>query len=219
MPCHPACTVRASRWEISRCHPASNTFLVRRRDHVGVIVSAIEAKAGGESLARIASRLGHHVDTVRGWLRAFCPQRRGDPELVHEMGVQARPTRRSDRARAKHPCGRAISERCSGARLSAPLRSTARPISRLGAVSRNRTLQHEHPLSGVPHSLAQWPPRKSHKEDARRRAVGLFRYSLVREVADPRLSKAEQGAIVRTLAGAEHNGPDSTYVRYRANPH
>ena len=71
MPCHPACTVRASRWEISRCHPASNTFLVRRRDHVEVIVSAIEAKAGGESRARIASRLGRHVDTVRGWLRAF----------------------------------------------------------------------------------------------------------------------------------------------------
>ncbi|MHB1846590.1 MAG: hypothetical protein ACYCWW_17355 [Deltaproteobacteria bacterium] len=45
--------------------------LIRRRDHVEVIVSAIEAKAAGESLAGIASRLGRIKDTVRGWLRAF----------------------------------------------------------------------------------------------------------------------------------------------------
>ena len=45
--------------------------LIRRRDHVEVIVAAIEAKAAGESRAAIAVRLGRHGDTVRGWLRAF----------------------------------------------------------------------------------------------------------------------------------------------------
>jgi len=48
-----------------------DSSLLRRRDHVEVIFSAIEAKAKGESRADIAKRLGRHVDTVRGWLRAF----------------------------------------------------------------------------------------------------------------------------------------------------
>ena len=50
-------------------------------------------------------------------------------------------------------------------------------------------------------------------EDPRRRDVGLFRYSLAREPADPRLSKAERGALVRELADAEHTGPDGSRVR------
>ena len=48
-----------------------DSSLIRRRDHVEVIVSAIGAKAAGESRAAIAVRLGCHGDTVRGWLRAF----------------------------------------------------------------------------------------------------------------------------------------------------
>ena len=49
----------------------ADSCLIRRRDHVEVIVAGIEAKAGGESRAAIAVRLGRHSDTVRGWLRAF----------------------------------------------------------------------------------------------------------------------------------------------------
>ena len=37
----------------------------------------------------------------------------------------------------------------------------------------------------------------------RRRDVALFRYSLIREAADPALSKAERGALVRALADAD----------------
>lgn len=47
----------------------------------------------------------------------------------------------------------------------------------------------------------------------RYRDVGLFRYSLVREPADPALSAAERGALVRALAAAEHVGPDGRGVR------
>jgi len=47
----------------------------------------------------------------------------------------------------------------------------------------------------------------------RYRDVGLFRYSLVREPADPKLSKAERGALVRALAAASHVGPDGREVR------
>jgi hypothetical protein len=48
-----------------------DTTLIRRRDHVEVIVAAIEARAAGESRAAVASRLGVDEGTVRGWLRAF----------------------------------------------------------------------------------------------------------------------------------------------------
>ena len=45
--------------------------LLRRRDEVSVIGAAIEAKVAGEGYRRIASRLGVHADTVRGWLCRF----------------------------------------------------------------------------------------------------------------------------------------------------
>jgi len=46
-----------------------------------------------------------------------------------------------------------------------------------------------------------------------RREVGLFRYALVRDAADPALSKAERGRLVRALCGREHVGPDGRLVR------
>jgi putative transposase len=45
-------------------------------------------------------------------------------------------------------------------------------------------------------------------QEDRRRDVGLFRYSLIRQAADPAISKAERGAMVRALAQLEHIGPD-----------
>ena len=50
-------------------------------------------------------------------------------------------------------------------------------------------------------------------EDPKRRDVGLFRYSIAREPADPRLSKAERGELVRVLAAEEHTAADGSYVR------
>jgi putative transposase len=47
----------------------------------------------------------------------------------------------------------------------------------------------------------------------RDRDIGLFRYSLIREPADPTLSKAERGALVRALAAMEHVAPDGRRIR------
>jgi putative transposase len=47
----------------------------------------------------------------------------------------------------------------------------------------------------------------------RARAVGLFRYTLVRQAADPGLSARARGRLVRELAAGEHAGPDGTPVR------
>jgi len=47
----------------------------------------------------------------------------------------------------------------------------------------------------------------------RYRDVGLFRYSLIREAADPALSKAERGGLVRALASMEHLTPDGRRIR------
>lgn len=50
-------------------------------------------------------------------------------------------------------------------------------------------------------------------EDDHRRDVALFRYSLIREAADPELSPGERGALVRRLATRDHVGPDGRRVR------
>ncbi len=46
-----------------------------------------------------------------------------------------------------------------------------------------------------------------------RRDVALFRYTLIREPADPVLTKAERGRIVRELAGRDHTGAAGQRVR------
>ena len=49
-------------------------------------------------------------------------------------------------------------------------------------------------------------------EDNHRRDISLFRYSLIREAADPELSPTERGALVRRLAAREHVGPTGQRV-------
>ncbi|MGH9030288.1 MAG: DDE-type integrase/transposase/recombinase [Acidimicrobiales bacterium] len=50
-------------------------------------------------------------------------------------------------------------------------------------------------------------------EHGRASDKALFRYALIREAADPSLSHAERGALVRSLAEKEHFGPDGRSVR------
>ncbi len=57
----------------------------------------------------------------------------------------------------------------------------------------------------------------SHDEERvraeRARAIGLFRYSLIRGAADRRLSTKQRGRLVRALAEREHEGPFGQPVR------
>jgi putative transposase len=57
----------------------------------------------------------------------------------------------------------------------------------------------------------------SHDEEQvraeRARTVGLFRYSLVREAADAKLTTRQRGRLVRALAEREHEGPFGKPVR------
>jgi putative transposase len=50
-------------------------------------------------------------------------------------------------------------------------------------------------------------------DEDRRREIGLFRYALIRDAADPGLSKAQRGRLVRALAERDHVGPDGRLVR------
>lgn len=52
--------------------------------------------------------------------------------------------------------------------------------------------------------------------DPRRQAVALFRYSLIRELADPELSAGERGVLVRGLASVDHAGPEGRRVEVSA---
>src|SRR5919109_30419 len=52
----------------------------------------------------------------------------------------------------------------------------------------------------------------------RRREIGLFRYALIRDAADPALSRAERGRLVRALAEREHVGPDGRLVQVARGP-
>ena len=47
----------------------------------------------------------------------------------------------------------------------------------------------------------------------RRRDIALFRYALIREAADPKVSPRVRGELVRALASREHLGPDGEPVR------
>src|SRR5215813_3612812 len=47
----------------------------------------------------------------------------------------------------------------------------------------------------------------------RARAIGLFRYMLIREAADPALTSRQRGRMVRQIAGREHTDPAGRPVR------
>jgi putative transposase len=55
--------------------------------------------------------------------------------------------------------------------------------------------------------------RSAREQEEWRREVALFRYTLVREPADPGLSSAERGRLVRELVAREHTGPDGRPIR------
>jgi Helix-turn-helix domain len=52
--------------------------------------------------------------------------------------------------------------------------------------------------------------------DGHRQSVGLFRYSLIRPLADPELGAGQRGALVRALVSVDHVGPDGRRVEVSA---
>ncbi|TVP63852.1 MAG: transposase [Nitriliruptor sp.] len=48
-------------------------------------------------------------------------------------------------------------------------------------------------------------------EDPQRREIALFRYGLIREAADPELTPAERGRLVRQVAAREHRRPNGEW--------
>jgi putative transposase len=50
-------------------------------------------------------------------------------------------------------------------------------------------------------------PKKQPSRAARAREVALYRYALIRPLADPALSPAERGRLVRQLVAQVHLGP------------
>lgn len=66
-------------------------------------------------------------------------------------------------------------------------------------------------------SGACWVNAAEDEENVRReqaRAVGMFRYGLIRDAADAGLSPRERGRMVRALAAKEHIDPTGRAVRY-----
>lgn len=61
--------------------------------------------------------------------------------------------------------------------------------------------------------MAAGPHNEDQVRAERARAIGLFRYALIREAADPGLSTKQRGRLVRALAGQEHTGPFGDAVR------
>jgi putative transposase len=61
--------------------------------------------------------------------------------------------------------------------------------------------------------MASGHDREDQVRAERARAVGLFRYSLIREAADRQLSTRQRGRLVRALAAREHLGPFGAPVR------
>jgi putative transposase len=47
----------------------------------------------------------------------------------------------------------------------------------------------------------------------RARKIGLFRYMLIREAADPTLTGRQRGKLVRALAAMTHTDPDGRSIR------
>src|SRR6266540_5995204 len=94
-----------------------------------------------------------------------------------------------------------------------PSRSTrAGPGRRLGSRPASRSCVHSLEREGD-RVMATGQDREDEVRAERARAVGLFRYSLIREAADPTLSTKQRGRLVRALASREHVGPFGDPVR------
>ena len=211
--------------------------LLRRADGVAVIWAALAGKAAGLGYRPIAAGLGRPASTVRDWLARFAGRAGAVRELftVWLCALDADPPplasrglgggRRGGRGHRGCSCG----GRALGGAAGQPVAGRAGQLGERGAaavaVVGAGVDQHQSGLGGGlegrqgcwskinPPLPLFWrlPMTAAGDEEARRagraRAVALFRYSLIREAADPGLSTRQRGRLVRELAAREHAGP------------
>ena len=165
--------------------------------------------------------MGVPVSTVRGWLRRFAANaeavRVWFTVLAHDLDPMLAPVAPTGTAFGDAVEAIGVAARAAALRL-APVDAVA---VRVGGQRRPAALQHELALGG--RRLSGQGPGASSLEvpggpmDDRHRDVALFRYSLIREAADPALTKAERGRLVRALAARDHAGPGGERVRVARN--
>jgi hypothetical protein len=186
------------------------TMLARRGDWAVLIGGRWSSRPRGWGQRPIAAAVGVARSTVRGWLSRFAvvaEQVRAhlvrwalwlDAGLVRLEPSGSRSvtrSRRSSRPAARPPpgSGSAAAGRSRRRRPAGGCCATrARPSRDRGWAERSRLdIDQEHTM-----------------EDPRRRDIALFRYGLIREAADPELTPAERGRLVRDLAaeGAPRSG-------------
>src|SRR5437879_3396416 len=136
------------------------------------------------------------------------------------MGARPRPDAGAARPGRLGAGRRARSDRGGRSRRQPAPRGPPGVVLGGGAVGRDASFQHQLPLAGA--LAARQPPaspRIGASEEGgapladRATEVALFRYSLIRQAADPALSKAQRGRVVRALAAEMHAGPGGDPVR------
>ena len=221
--------------------------LLRRADTAAVIVSALAAKARcGFGFRRIAADLGRPGETVRGWLRRFAERaeavrsmftvwlRAVDPDPVMPEaagGVFADAVTvigcGRDRDRAPVRAAHGVAGRDGGggvgwAVVGAGLAGSA------GATRVDPAADADQAVNPVRCRVFQGQQRRrpvavgddeAKVRAERARAIGLFRYQLIREAADPAHSTKERGKMVRELASREHIDPFGRRVRISTADH
>jgi len=216
--------------------------LSRRADEGAVIGSALQAAAAGAGHRTIAARLGRPASTVRGWLRRFAARAEDVRAFFTVLLARTSPDPVMPAGAGRPGGGRGVGDRGrrgSGGAALAPARHGAgvgggvggqrRAADRAGLAGRGPL--HEltrYPLPGrremVCRSLtpmtgggARMGMSKAEEEEQARleraRAIGLFRYMLIREAADPALSSRQRGKMVRAIAAREHADPSGRPVR------
>ena len=198
--------------------------LGRRVDTVAVIGRALGTAAAGVGHRVVAGRVARPVSTVRGWLRRFrlVAARVAVHFTVWAHALGPEPGGGGPGRFGPGRCGGG--DRGGGSGGVAAAGATTGVVVGVGPVGRGVVVQHQHALAGAlsgGHPASGSRPAGGREPLRRRRLRWViepprWRCSatrLIREAADPAISKAQRGRLVRDLAAGVHTGPDGVEVR------
>src|SRR6266536_180390 len=200
----------------AKCRPCGVTHallpsfaLLRRLDAVEVVGAALERAAGGAGLRVVAAGLGVPHTTVRDWWRRFRVRApvlvAGLCALVVELGGLVAAVD----AVGEHACLGALGALAVGVRRGVAERHHEPALGRAGRAGLDAARAPTPALKEV--AVPTIHPSGS---DDPAEQVALFRYRVIAEPANPRLSAAERGRLVRVLAAQTHAHPDGTMRAY-----